>query len=341
MDLAALAQGINRRTFITGSTSTGLLAGVGGWLHRATAQSQILPVIGLLDGAWGNRVRAGVGRALIRENGLVGGKHYRGESSRWNGSEFQQDQIAKHATELVRRRVALILAFSNKAALAAKTATSNIPIIFLAEDPVGIGLVDSLDLPGGNLTGVARLTSGLMTKRIEIARQLVPAADLVVLATDPTNMPAYDIEVREARAASAANGFELTIIAWTGERSIEAELGELPRDRKAVLVTGDGLPFYIRDAYLAYIVTLYGASAIHGHREAVDQGGLASFGTRFEDGGYQMGLSAARVLRGERPADLAVRQTTGAELVINRWVAKIAGASIPAELLARADEVID
>ena len=149
---------MKRRTFIAGSTSAGVLACAAGWLRGATAQQQNLPVIGLLDGAWGNRVRAGVSRGL-RDNGLVHGKHLRLEFSRWNGSEFQLDQIASHATELVRRQVALILAFSNKAALAAKAATNTIPIIFLADDPLAIGLVSSLDRPGGNLTGVARLTA--------------------------------------------------------------------------------------------------------------------------------------------------------------------------------------
>lgn len=330
---------MKRRTFIAGSISASLVAGAAGSTRRATAQ-QDLPVIGLLDGAWGNRVRAGVGGGLL-DNGLVAGKHYRTEFSRWIGSEFRQDQIAVHAAELVKRQLALMLAFSNTAALAARTATNSIPIVFLADDPVGVGLVDTLDRPGGNLTGVARLTSGLTTKRIEIARQLVSAANLVVLATDPTNAPAHDIEIREARAASEAHGFELAIIAWTGERNIEAELAGLPRDRKPVLVTGDGLPFLVRGAYLAYIATRYGASAIHGLREAVDEGGLASFGTRYGDGGYQMGILAARILKGERPAGLPVRPVASTEFVINRWVAKSRGLAIPAELLARANEVID
>lgn len=331
---------MKRRTFIAGATAAGLSAATAGWLRAETVQPQTTPVIGLLDGAWGNRVRAGVSRGL-RESGFDHGKHFRFEFSRWNGSEFQQDQIAAHAAELVKRQVALILAFSNKAALAARTATSTTPIIFLADDPVATGLVNSLDRPGGNLTGVARLYSGLMAKRIEIARQLLPAANLVVVATDPTNLPAHQVEVREARAASEAHGFELRIITWTGERSIEAGLAELPRNRKAVLVTGDGLPFFVRGAYLAYVATLYGVSTIHGLREAVDEGGLASLGTRYEDGGYQMGVLAARVLGGDRPADLPVRQIAGVELVINRWVAKSRGLPIPAELLARADEVVD
>jgi putative ABC transport system substrate-binding protein len=330
---------MKRRSFIAGAASAGLLAGAG-WPRTATAQAPDRPVIGWLDGAWGGRLRAGVGRAL-QDSGFDDGKRVRFEFSRWNGSEFRADQIAKYAAELVSRQVALIIAASNKAALAASTATSTIPIVFLSDDPVALGLVSSLDRPGGNLTGVVRRHSGLVAKRIAIARRIVPEGKLVVLATDPTDMPAHDTEVREARAASEAEGFDLAIIAWTGERSIEAELAELPRDRKAVLVAGDGLPFLVRAAYLAYIATLYGASAIHGNREAADEGGLASFGTRYADCGYQMGILAARILNGDRPAQLPLRQVAATELVINRGVARSRGLVIPVDLLAGADEVIE
>jgi putative ABC transport system substrate-binding protein len=330
---------MNRRTFIAGSAA-GLLASAAGWLRAANAQPQNMPVIGLLDGAWGSRVVPEISRAL-RENGFLEGKHFRYAHSRWNGSELQVAQIAKHAAEFVERQVALIIAFSDKAALAAKSATSTTPVIFLANDPVAIGLVKDPDRPGGNLTGSAHLNSGLIAKRIEIARELVPATKLVFLVSDPGNTPAHDAEVREARSACEALGLELAIIAWTGEGGIEPELVTLPRDREAVLVFGDGLPFLVRSSYLAYMARLYGFAAVHGDRWATEDGGLASFGTRFGDGGYHMGVCVARVLRGERPGDMPVRQINGRELVINRWVAKSPRMPIPATLLARADEVID
>jgi putative tryptophan/tyrosine transport system substrate-binding protein len=240
---------MNRRKFIGGSASAGLLAGVNaGWLGAARAQQQNLPVIGFLDGVWGH-LNAQVGRGF-RENGGRGNIEF----SRWTGkrSDFQADEMARYAAELVKRQVALILAFSTKAALAAKTVTSTTPIIFLADDPVATGLVDSLDRPGGNLTGAAGPVSGLIAKRIEILRELFPMKNLVVLVTDPTNKPAHDIEIREAQAAAKALGLQLSIIAWTGEHDFEIELVGLPRDRKAALVFGGGLPFFAWRDQLAF-----------------------------------------------------------------------------------------
>jgi putative ABC transport system substrate-binding protein len=333
---------MNRRKFIGGSASLGLLAGSGpGWLRAASAQQQNLPVIGFLDVAWGH-LYGNVGGGL-RENGFVKGRDFNLESSGWSGrwSEYQADEIASYAAELVKRRVALILAFSTKAALAAKTVTTTTPIIFLADDPMANGLVDSLNRPGGNLTGAASPVSGSIAKRIDIIRELVPATDLVVLVTDPTNKPAHDIEIREAQAAAKALGLQLSIITWAGGFSIESDLAGLPRDRKAVLVFGGGLPFFVWGAHLDYLAGRYQIPAIHGFREAAADGALASFGPRFADGGHLMGVYAARVLKGDKPADLPVQQITRTELVINRWKAKALGLRIPATLLARADEVIE
>jgi ABC-type uncharacterized transport system substrate-binding protein len=150
-----------------------------------------------------------------------------------------------------------------------------------------------------------------------------------------------DIEIREAQAAAEALGLPLSIIAWTGEHGFEVELAALPRDRKAMLVFGGGLPFFVQRASLAYLAVQYGFPAIHGFREAAEEGGLASFGTRLEDAGHLMGFYAARILKGDKPADLPVQKLTRTEFVINRWPAKALGLQIPAALLARADEVIE
>lgn len=328
---------MNRRDFIGGSTSVGLLAGgAAGRLCAARAQQQSLPVIGFVDGVW-DHLNAEVGRGL-RENGI----EYEVESGRYRWETDTADQVvAKNTAEFVKRQVAVIFAFSNRAALAAKTVTNTTPIIFLADDPVAAGLVDSLNRPGGNLTGADSLVSGLTAKRIEIIRELAPTTNLVVLVTDPTNKPAHDIEIREAQAAAKALGLQLSIIAWTGGHDVEPELAALPRDRKAVLVFGWGLPFQLSRAPLAYLAERYGIPAISGDREAAERGGLASFGTRLADGAYLMGGYAARVLKGDKPADLPVQQITRTELVINPWGAKSLGLQIPSTLLARADEVID
>lgn len=334
---------MNRRDLLAGSISAGLLAGgTPGWLRAARAQQQNLPVIGLLDAAW-SRHGTGAGPGLA-ENGFVEGKDFKFERSGWSGrsSELQVDQIAKYAAKLVKQQVALILAFSNMAALAAKTVTDTTPIIFLADDPVAAGLVDRLARPGGNLTGVANLDSDLIAKKIEIARELYPATatGLVVLVTDPTNKPMHDIEIRKAQAATKALGLQLSIIAWTGESSIDGELAALPRDRKTVLVFGGGLPFLVRGAYLAYMAAQYGFPAIHGFRETAEDGGLVCFGTRLEEAGHLMGFYAARILKGDKPADLPVQKLSRTELVINLWPARSLGLQIAPTLLARADEVI-
>jgi putative tryptophan/tyrosine transport system substrate-binding protein len=329
---------VNRRNFIGGSASLGLLAGCGpGWLCAARAQ-QKLPLIGLLDGVWGH-LNAEVGRSL-RENGFGKGRF---EFSGWTGkrSDFQADQMASYAAELVKRQVALILAFSTKAALAAKTVTDTTPIIFLADDPVAASLVDSLNRPGGNLTGAACPVSGLIARRIGILQELFPMKNLVVLVSDPTNKPAHDIEIREAQVAAKALGLQLSIIAWTGEHDFEIEIAALPPDRKSVLVFGGGLPLFAWRDQLDYLAARYQIPAIHGFREAAEEGALASFGTRFADGGHLMGVYAARVLKGDRPADLPVQQITRTELVINLWKSKSLGLAIPPTLLARADEVIE
>jgi putative ABC transport system substrate-binding protein len=331
---------MNRRRFIAGSMSAGVLAGSPiEWARAATAQPDA-PVIGLLDGACGFRLLAEVSRGL-EEEGLFQVRHYRFEYSRWIGAEFQVGQLAKHAAELVRRQVALIFAFSSKAALAAKTVTDTTPIIFLADDPTASGLVSNPERPGGNLTGVACRVSGLTGKRIEIARDLVPAATRVTLVTDPTNAPAHEVEIGEAHATAGMLGLALSIVEWTGQRSIDADIEALAQDGKTLLVFGTGVPFLVRYPILSFLAARDGIPAIHAYRTAVEDGGLASLGTRRTDGAYQMGRHAARILKGDKPADLPVRQIIRSELVINLATARSLGLRIASALLACADEVIE
>jgi putative ABC transport system substrate-binding protein len=331
---------MNRRDLVRGSISAGLIGGIPGWLGTAKAQQQNLPVIGLLDAVWGHTTgKIGTG---LRENGFEGGT-FTVEYGHWTGRrpDYQTDQMAMYAAGLVKRKAALILAFSTRTALAAKTVAGDTPIIFLADEPVAAGLVDSLDRPGGNLTGAACPVSGTIAKRMEILCELIPTTNSIVLLSDPANPPAHTIEIREAQAAATARGLHLSIAAWTGEHDFEIELASLPRDRNAALVLGNGLPFFVSGVQLDYLAQRYGFPAILGCRDAAEQGALVSFGARFEDAGYLMGVYAARILKGEKPADLPVRQITRTELVINRWVAKSRGIQIPARLLKRADEVIE
>jgi putative ABC transport system substrate-binding protein len=331
---------MNRRNFIAGSAAAGLVAAVApGWPGAAGAEQQDRPVIGILDGVWAHLM--GAAGSGLRENGMerVHFEHSRFIGRKW---DYRVEAMTLSAADLVKRqKIAVMLAFSARAALAAKTVASTVPVVFLAEDPVAAGLVDSLERPGDNLTGVACPVAGLTAKKIDIIRQLVPATRLVVVVTDPTNPGAHDTEVREAEAATSALGLELSVVAWSGEHLFEPELAALPRDRNAVLVFGTGFPFLVDEAVLAYLAARYGFPAIHGIREAVDQGGLVSFGTRYVDGGHLMGVAAARILKGDKPADLPVQVISKTELVINPRAAKSLGIKIPPALLARADEVID
>ena len=331
---------MNRRDLLLGSISAGLIGGVPGWLGAARAQQQNVPVIGLLDAVWGHII--GSAGAGLKENGF-GGRALTVEYGHWTGRrpDYQADQMAKYADDLVKRKVALIFAFSTRTALAAKSVTGDTPIVFLADEPVAAGLVDSLDHPGGNLTGAACPVSGSIAKRIDIIRELIPTTNSVVVVSDPANPPVHDIEIREAEAAANARGLQLSIVAWTGEHDFEIELSALPRDRNAALVFGNGLPLFVSGVQLDYLAGRYGFPAILGRRDAVEEGALVSFGTRFEEAGRLMGVYAARILKGEKPGDLPVRQITRTELFINRWVAKSRGIKIPAGLLKRADQVIE
>jgi putative tryptophan/tyrosine transport system substrate-binding protein len=163
---------------------------------------------------------------------------------------------------------------------------------------------------------------------------------IVVLVSDPANVAAHDVEVREAEAATSALGLQLSIIAWTGEHNIEVEFAKLPRGRKAVLVFGSGLPFLTHGGILPFLAARYGMPAIHTDRVAVEGGGMISFGPRFADGAHAMGVCAARILKGDKPADVPVQPIARTELVINLWGAKTFGLQIPPVLLAHADEVI-
>ena len=197
------------------------------------------------------------------------------------------------------------------------------------------------DRPGGNLTGVACQVSGLTAKRIEIVRALAPAANLLAVVTDPTNAPAHEVEIREAQAAAATLGLQLSIIEWTGERSIDADIEALVHDGKTLLVAGTGVPFLVRYPILSYLAARDRVPAIHAYRTAVEDGGLASLGSRRSDGAHQMGRYAARVLKGDGPADLPVRQIISSELVLNLSTARSLGLEFPSALLACADDVIE
>jgi putative ABC transport system substrate-binding protein len=246
------------------------------------------------------------------------------------------------AAELVKRRVAVIVVTGGPtSALAAKAATAAIPIIFVvAEDPVSLGLVASLARPGGNLTGVNILPAELTAKRLELLRELVPGAARVAVFVNPNN-PVADATVRELEAAARAMGLQIQALRTSSGREIDAAFATFARQRPdALFVAGDTF-FNSRRVQLALLAALHRLPMTCGLRGYVEAGGLMSYGADLRDAYRQVGAYTGRVLKGAKPADLPVMQSSKFELVINNQTARVLGLTVPPTLLARADEVIE
>jgi len=320
-----------------------LLVALGGaaaaWPLAARAQERTTPVIGFLGGgtAEGNREFIAAVLQGLTEAGYVEGRNVTIDY-RW--AEGHYDRLPALAAELVARQVAVIAAVTLPAALAAKAATSTIPIVFMmGSDAVKFGLVSSLNRPGGNVTGVGLLFNLLMTKQLEFLHEVAPAAALVALLVNPDN-PNAESDTSEAQATARVLGVEMFVLKVRSETELESAFATLiQRGARAVLVSPD--PFFHRVDKLAMLAAHHKIPAIHYLREFVRAGGLASYVTNFADGYRQAGIYAGRILKGEKPDDLPVVQATKVELVINLKTAKALGLTIPLPLLGRADEVIE
>jgi putative ABC transport system substrate-binding protein len=323
-----------RRDFIT------LLGGAAAWPIKARAQ-QPMPVIGFLNStspdAFADRLRAF--RQGLKESGYVEGENVAIEY-RW--AEGQNDRLPLLAADLVRRQSTVIAATNQASALAAKTATATIPIVFLvAEDPVGRGLVASLARPGGNLTGINFLTGELVAKRLELLRELVPAASRVAVLVNPANVTSTETTLRNVEPAARAMGLQIQVLNASTSREINAAFATFVRERPdAVFVSLD--PFLIsRRVQLAQLATLHKVPTTYAVREFAEAGGLMSYGASLTDAFRQVGAYAGRILKGAKPTDLPVVQATKFELVINAETARMLGLTVPDKLLATADEVIE
>jgi putative ABC transport system substrate-binding protein len=322
-----------RRHFIT------LLGGAAAtWPLAARAQQQPMPVIGLLDAASAAERTEYV--AAFRR-GLATGGYVEGQNVtieyRW--AEGQYDRLPELAADLVRRRVSVIAALATAAALAAKAATATIPIAFgVAGDPVKLGLVASLNQPGGNATGFNFFSIELVAKRMQLLRELVPAARRIALLTNPTD-PLNESVLRDVEAA--AIGQQVLVFEAATGRGIDAAFESLAREKAEVLFVAGGALFAARRIQLAVLAARYAVPAIYSLRENVDAGGLMSYGTNYADMCRQVGLYAANILKGAKPMDLPVMQASKFELVINLNTARALGLDVPSMLLARADEVIE
>ena len=328
---------MNKREFIT------LLGGTAAaWPLAARGQQSTMPVIGFLHGqspdANADRLR-GFHRGL-KDSGYVEGENVT-VVYRWG--ENQIDRLPALAADLVRRQVAVITTFGGTAVtLAAKAATGTIPIVFVAaEDPVKLGLVASLASPGGNLTGINFLSGEVAAKRLELLRDLVPAATRVALLVNPTNATDTETTVRDVTAAARTIAFQIQVLNASTSREIEAAFESIGRERPDALFVGPDPFFQSRRVQLAVLSARHTVPATYPNRDYAEAGGLMSYGANVTDAWRQVGAYSGRILKGAKPADLPVVQASKFELVINLPTARALGLDVPPTLLARADEVIE
>jgi putative tryptophan/tyrosine transport system substrate-binding protein len=327
---------IARRGFIT------LLGGAAtAWPLAARAQQPVRPVIGFLQSGSPELTVPAAFRKGLRETGYDEGRNVAIEY-RW--AEGQLDRLSAMAADLVRRRVAVIAApGSGPAALVAKAATTAIPIVFsTASDPVQLGLVASLNRPGGNVTGFYEMGAELAPKRLGIMHELMPSATRFVLLVAANSPSAASPVITNLPASASAMGLQIEVLVASGTiGDIDTAIERLAQKRMdAILVFPGGLFYSLREQLVA-VMARHAIPAIYWDRPAVEAGGLMSYGSSVLDLDRQVGVYTGRILKGEKPADLPVQQPTKFELVINLKTAKALGLTVPPTMLALADEVIE
>jgi len=326
---------VNRREFIT------LLGGLAAsWPLAARAQQPALPVIGFLDGASaeGRAVPIAAFRRGLKEAGYVEGQNVAIE---FRFAENQYDRLSALASDLVRRQVTVMAALGTPAVLAAKATTSMIPIVFVTgDDPIKIGVVASLNRPGGNLTGVTTLASEVGPKRLELVRELLPTATIIAVLVNPTN-PNAQAQSRDLQAVAPALGVQLHVLHASTEGDLDTAFASLLQRQAGALIIATDSFMIIQIKQLAALAARYAVPTVFQFREFAAAGGLMSYGGSIADANRLAGIYTGRVLKGEKPTDLPVQQSTKVELIINLKTAKALGLDVPPTLLARADEVIE
>ena len=321
---------MRRREFIS------LIGGAVAWPLAARAQQPAMPVM-LYAGEAQARVLAPL-RQGLSETGYIEGDNIKIEY-RW--AEGRYDRLPRMAADLVRRRVTVIVAISTPAALAAKAATTTIPIVFeTAGDPIKLGLVNSLNRPGRNVTGVTQLNSELVSKRLGLLHDLIPTATIIGLLLNP-NDPRAETQSADMQEAAHALGLQIHIVNASTEGEIDSAFATLARLRAGALIVGTGEFFNSRPEQLAEQAVRHAMPAFYQLRQFAAAGGLISYGTSITDAYRQAGVYTGRILKGEKPADLPVLRPTKFDLVINLKTAKTLGLTIPPGVLAIADEVIE
>jgi len=326
---------MKRREFIT------LLGGAAVmWPYAAHTQQPALPVVGYLSSvapvAYAHLVAAF--RKGLSETGFVEGRNVALEF-RW--AEGRYDRLPALAADLVGRQVAVIVAGSVPAARAAKAATATIPIVFTAgADPVKVGLVASLNRPGGNLTGVYSFGGEVATKGLGVLRELVPSAAVIAVLLNPKN-PIAELTKRDVQGAARLTGQKIQFLNASSERELDSAFASLVQQQADALLVGNDAFFNSRVGQLAALAGRHAIPTLYSRREFAAAGGLVSYGPSLADTYHQVGIYTGRILKGAKPADLPVVLPTKFELVINRKTAETLGLSVPPTLLALADEVIE
>jgi ABC-type uncharacterized transport system substrate-binding protein len=326
---------MRRREFIT------LLGAAAAWPVAARAQQQPMPVVGFLHlafpGPYTQQLAAF--RQGLKQSGYVEGQNVAIEY-RWANNE--NDRLPELAADLVRRRVDLIVAAGGPpSALAAKAASSTIPIVLVfGADPVRLGLIESLNRPGGNVTGVTFLTTELMAKRLELLRQLVPQATTIAYLVDPRS-PSSEGMLRDTLAAAGMLGRKLAVVEARSDRDFEPAFATFVERQAGALVVAPSQLFDSNRDQLVALAARHKIPTIYQAREYVVDGGLMSYGASYGDTFRVAGLYVGQILRGDKPANLAFQQATKLELVINLKTAKALGLELPLSLMISADEVIE
>ena len=326
---------MRRRDFIT------LLSGAAAWPLAAREQQPTLPVIVFLDSrsSDGMASRLAAFRQGLKEIGFVEGENV---TILYPWAEDRVDRLPEIASELARQAAVIVTTGGPPAAFAAKAATTTTPIVFLVgEDPTRLGLVTSLARPGGNLTGINMLSNELEAKRLQLLHQLVPQARRIAVLVSPANVTNAEMTLRDVEAGARTIGLQLQVLKANTAREIEEGFAWSEREKPDAIFVGAAAFLNIHRVRLVQLAAFHHLPATYGQREAAEAGGLMSYGPSIFEAYRQWGSHAGRVLRGAKPTELPVVQSTKFELVINNMTARMLGLTVPSSLLAIADEVIE